>query len=374
MDSCDALIVGGGPAGSTCAWKLRQAGLDVVVMDVAAFPRDKVCAGWITPQVVTELRLDTDEYRQGRTFQPITGFRVGVIGGRSQVETAYGHPVSYGIRRCEFDHYLLTRSRSRSYLGTPVSTIRASGGLWIVNETIRTPMLIGAAGQFCPVARRINGPMNAQPLIVAQEAEFAIDSGEGEAFAIERERPELYFCRDLKGYGWCFRKQDYLNVGLGRLDRHGLPKATAEFVAFLKTRGRLSSRTAWRWRGHAYSPYDSPHRRIVDAGVVLVGDAAGLAYPQSGEGIRPAIESGLLAAATIVEADGQYGKSRLEPYQERCHTRFGIGSLSRALPRILPAGFGTVVAGRLLGMPAFVQHVVLNRWFLRAHEPALTLH
>ena len=51
MDSCDVLVVGGGPAGSACAWKLRQAGLDVIVMDRAAFPRDKVCAGWITPQV-----------------------------------------------------------------------------------------------------------------------------------------------------------------------------------------------------------------------------------------------------------------------------------------------------------------------------------
>jgi geranylgeranyl reductase family protein len=374
MDECDALIVGGGPAGSTCAWKLRQAGLDVVVIDVAAFPRDKVCAGWITPQVVAELRLDTDEYRQGRTFQPITGFRVGVIGSRSQVKTAYGHPVSYGIRRCEFDHYLLTRSKSRSQLGTPVSTIRTSGGGWIVNETIRAPMLIGAGGQFCPVARRINGPMNAQPLIVAQEAEFPIDSVEGESFAIEPEVPELYFCGDLKGYGWCFRKEDYLNVGLGRLDRRSLPRATAEFIAFLKERGRFSSQTSWRWRGHAYSPYDSPHRSVVDAGVLLVGDAAGLAYPQSGEGIRPAIESGLLAAATIIEADGQYTRDRLEPYRQRFQARFGTGPLSRALARVIPAGFGTGLARHLLETPAFVQHVVLNRWFLRAHEPALTLH
>ena len=66
MDSCDALIVGGGPAGSTCAWKLRQAGLDVMVMDAAVFPRDKLCAGWITPPVVAELDLDPEAYRQGR--------------------------------------------------------------------------------------------------------------------------------------------------------------------------------------------------------------------------------------------------------------------------------------------------------------------
>ena len=52
MTACDVLIVGGGPAGSTCAWKLRRPGLDVVVWDRQTFPRDKVCAGWITPQVV----------------------------------------------------------------------------------------------------------------------------------------------------------------------------------------------------------------------------------------------------------------------------------------------------------------------------------
>ena len=80
MVTCDVVIVGGGPAGSACAWKLRQAGLDVVVIDSANFPRDKVCAGWITPQVIDDLRLDVDDYRAGRTFQPITGFRVGLIG------------------------------------------------------------------------------------------------------------------------------------------------------------------------------------------------------------------------------------------------------------------------------------------------------
>ena len=58
METCDVLIVGGGPAGSSCAWGLRYAGLDVLVVDRKAFPRDKVCAGWITPQVVQSLTID----------------------------------------------------------------------------------------------------------------------------------------------------------------------------------------------------------------------------------------------------------------------------------------------------------------------------
>ena len=102
MDSCDVLIVGGGPAGSSCAWGLRGAGLDVAILDRSVFPRDKVCGGWITPAVVEELQIDFEEYRPGRVLQPIAGFRTSRIGG-TEVETDYGRPISYGIRRCEFD-------------------------------------------------------------------------------------------------------------------------------------------------------------------------------------------------------------------------------------------------------------------------------
>src|SRR5947207_1707645 len=102
MVMCDALIVGGGPAGSTCAWQLRQAGLDVMVADAATFPRDKVCAGWITPQAVTALHLDAHAYAMSRTWQPFNGFRVGMIDGHAEAAVTYDRPVSFGIRRCEF--------------------------------------------------------------------------------------------------------------------------------------------------------------------------------------------------------------------------------------------------------------------------------
>src|SRR5207237_1211702 len=115
-------------------------------------------AGWITPQVVTELALDVDDYRTGRTFQPISGFRTGVIGRARDIETRYRRPVSFGIRRCEFDHYLLQRSGARLRLSTPIHSIRNAAGGWIVNEEISAPVLIGAGGHFCPVARQLNGP------------------------------------------------------------------------------------------------------------------------------------------------------------------------------------------------------------------------
>jgi menaquinone-9 beta-reductase len=371
METCDALIVGGGPAGSSCAWKLRQAGVDVLVVDAAVFPRDKVCGGWVTPQVFAELGIDPVEYRQGRTLQPITGFRCGFVGGRREIETRYADPVSYGIRRCEFDQYLLRRSNARVMQGTPIVRIQRAGGHWIVNDTIRTRMLVGAGGQFCSVARHMNGPANLAPLVVAQEAEFPID--EPASVAIEHDVPELYFSRDLNGYGWCVRKQEYLNLGFGRLGGQALPKASEVFAAFLKARRKIGPGVAWRWRGHAYALYGLPHRRIVDEGLVLVGDAAGLAYPQSGEGIRPAVESGLLAAATIVEARGDYARHRLAQYEDRLRARLGTGTPHRALSRLVSTGPGTALARRIMQTPSFMRHIVLDRWFLHARQPALSV-
>jgi flavin-dependent dehydrogenase len=342
-----------------------------VVVDKADFPRDKICAGWITPQVLDDLRLDPDEYRHGRTFQPITGFRVGLIDGVDAVETSYDRPVSYGIRRCEFDHYLLVRSGARVLGGTAVTSIRRDNGRWIVNDAVAAPMLVGAGGHFCPVARLLNGPAEPAPLITAQEVELAIDPAGATAFATAPERPELYFRDDLSGYGWCFRKQDHLNVGFGRIGSRALRAETAAFVGFLEARHRIPAGTSWRLRGHAYLLAGGMRRQAVADGVVLVGDAAGLAYPQSGEGIRPAIESGLLAADTIVAAAGRYDAARLTRYERNLRARFDTAPLARALSRAIPAGLAASIAAPLLSLPWFVRHIVLDRWFLRARDHAL---
>jgi len=374
MDACDVLIAGGGPAGSACAWKLRQAGLDVVVMDRASFPRDKVCAGWITPQVVGDLCLDLDEYGQRRTLQPITGFRVGLIGADRDVGAAYQAPISFGIRRCEFDHYLLRRSDARLKLGSPITGIRRAGDRWIVNDEIAAPMIVGAGGHFCPVARVLNGAPGGDadlPVVAAQEAEFVIDPRDAPSFTTDPAVPELYFDVDLKGYGWCFRKGSYVNVGFGCLQRHAVARATLDFAAFLAERGKVPRQFSWPWRGHAYLLHGAPGRRVVDGGVLLVGDAAGLAYPQSGEGIRPAIESGLMAASAIAAANGRYTSDRLEPYAAQLRARLEGGRIARALSQLVPEILTARLARRLLQTPAFVRHVVVDRWFLHAHQPAL---
>ena len=125
-----------------------------------------------------------------------------------------------------------------------------------------------------------------------------------------------------------------------------------------------------KFHGHAYLLYGHSARTLVDDGVLLIGDAAGLAYPESGEGIRPAVESGLIAAAVVAEARGDYRRQRLQCYGERLGARFGTGAAAGGGSAV-PAGLRNVLAGALLGSRWFTRRVVLDRWFLHAHLAAL---
>ena len=339
-----------------------------MVMDKAKFPRDKVCAGWITPAVIETLQLDAGDYARQHVLQPINGFRTGLIEG-TDVETRYPTTVSYGIRRCELDHYLLQRSGAHLRLDESLESLQRDGSLWIVNGSISTPLVIGAGGHFCPVARFMGAKLGAsEPAIAAKEIEFEMTPSQRDHCLVRGDTPELYFCPDLKGYGWCFRKGDYLNIGLGREDNHLLTEQLKDFCAFLKQRGRIPQDIPDSFHGHAYLLYGHAVRKQIDDGMMLVGDAAGLAYPQSGEGIRPAVESGLLAANTIIEANGDYRRQQLSPYANRLTARFGTGTASGSAE---PSSVRKFLAGILLGNKWFTRHVVLDRWFLHVHQAAL---
>jgi geranylgeranyl reductase family protein len=372
MDVCDVLIVGAGPAGSSCAWKLRGSGLRVVMLERQIFPRDKVCGGWITPPVVEELEIDLAEYSRGHVLQHIQGFRTSRMGSR-EVETDYGRPISYGIRRCEFDDFLLKRCGARIHEGVALTRLEQSGDGWIVNGQFKARLVIGAGGHFCPVARLRGANARHEISVVAQEIEFQMTESQCDQCSIRPEIPELYFCPDMKGYGWCVRKKNFLNIGLGRLDPHALTNHLVAFGRFLKTARKIAFELPAKMSGHSYLLYGRAKRRVAGEGVLLIGDAAGLAYSQSGEGIRPAIESGLLAAKAILAEGGAKNPTLAEAYRCLLAQRFGKVQKEWAftIGRHLPTPLVSSLARILLASQWFSRHVILDRWFLHCDEPAL---
>lgn len=364
------LIVGGGPSGSSCAWGLRESGLDVLILDKATFPRDKVCAGWITPAVAELLELDLNDYSREHVLQPISRFRTGLIGG-STIQTEYPDTVSYGIRRCEFDAYLLQRCGARTRLGESFQSLEWTEAGWLVNGNLQAKVVIGAGGHFCPVAREINEKHPGEhSVVLAQETEFQLTPEQQQVCRVQADTPELYFCRDFKGYAWCFLKGGYLNVGIGREGEKQLSTARDEFTDYLDREQRVPREILGKFKGHAYRLYGLQKRNIVDDNLLLIGDAAGLASPQSGEGIRPAIESGLLAADVLKNCQPNFQQGELQVYQERLLARFGPWPDEPA-HSILPDVFRQFLGRQLMATQWFTRKVLLDRWFLQQHLPPL---
>ncbi len=322
MIEADVIVVGGGPAGSACAWKLNQSGMQTVLLDKQAFPRAKLCAGWISPGVLENLQLTKTEYPGGILTYKRLFFHV--YGRKLRVPTR-----QYSIRRSEFDHWLLARAGVPVHCHT-VQQPRKENGFYIIDDMYRSKYLVGAAGTHCPVYRAFFKEINPriQPrLITTIEAEFQYDYQEPDCHL-------WFFERKLPGYAWYVPKANgYLNVGIGgkflSLKKSG-QTIRRHWDYFTEKLSRLSL-----VQGHPYQPrgYNYYLRQPVKTGrldnAFIIGDAAGLATLDMGEGIGPAIESGILCANAIITG-----------------CRYSTGSVARfSLVNILWTGLKATITG-----------------------------
>jgi len=327
----DAIVVGGGPGGSTAAWRLARGGARVVLLDAARFPRLKLCAGWVTPTVWRTLELDPEDYPH--TLQPFADASIELDG--EVLETRWSDTVSYGIVRREFDAFLLRRAEQAGATvreQVRVGAVRAErdGVVLETSEgTLSAPLVIGAGGHNCPVARALGEIDDDEPVVVARESETRVGASLLRELTTRPGTPELFAEPDFRGYGWYFTKGDFLNVGIGCLgDGRDLHRRFDAMIERLRADGRLPAGLELEpFRGHAYAIRVDHPRRVAGDGFLLVGDAAGLARGVSGEGIGPAVESGTWAAEAVLahglDADARPGRAR--GYAERIATRFGSG-------------------------------------------------
>jgi geranylgeranyl reductase family protein len=295
----DLIVVGGGPGGSAAAHAAAAAGARVLLLEKAAFPRDKPCGGGVNLRAARLLPFDLTPVVE----RTITGVRFSVE-RRGAFTRRYPGVLTFMTRRARLDEYLARmavaagaelreREPARALdLGGRV-TVRARAG------TYTARVLIGADGAN-GVTARLAGLDGARDLAVALEGNVYPPGGPAASWA---DTLALDLGGIPGGYGWLFPKADHLNLGVGgwkylagglrpRLDR------LAHHFGF--DPGAVRD-----LRGH-HLPVRRAGAPIVRGRVMLVGDAAGLVDPLSGEGIYAAIASGRLAAAHALAAiDGR---------------------------------------------------------------------
>ena len=306
MRFVETIIVGGGPAGSTCARHLTQNGGEVLVLDKAHFPRLKLCAGWITAKVMRDLEFGAVDYPHPIVKLEVRSHFFALPFALNWFPTP---GPDYSIRRVEWDAWLLKRSGAE-VIEHDVKTIRRDGDRYVIDDAFACRNLVGAAGTMCPVRREIFPDSRMKwRQIVTLEKEFA--------YPQRSDICHLYFCRrGLMGYAWVVPKGDgFVNIGLGGKSHYFKSSGTKihdHFRAFLDdlVRDRLLDAATARdlqETGHPYFLFSAKGDVKRDR-CFLIGDSAGLASVDLGEGIGPAVESGLMAAREILGA-GVYRKA-----------------------------------------------------------------
>lgn len=289
MRDVETAVVGGGPAGSSCAWELSRRGREVLILERQELPKFKLCAGWITPRVLRDLELSPGAYPHGMLRLE----RIRVHLGSTPACVSFPTE-QYSIRRVEFDNWLLGRCGA-PILRRQVRLVEETDRGYVLDGDVRCRYLVGAGGTNCPVRRRFFGADEGS-LVLTQEIEF-------EASPRTPVCTLFYPFAGLAGYAWYVPKAGAVNVGFGGAAaqfKRNIKTYWPAFVELLLARGLLDSAPPAP-ESHPYH-VASRKKRIRRGNVFIVGDAAGLATADLGEGIGPAIESGLAAARQICGA------------------------------------------------------------------------
>jgi geranylgeranyl reductase family protein len=331
--TADVIVVGAGPAGSTTAYHLAQSGLDVLLLEKTAFPREKVCGDGLTPRAVKQLLAMGIDPRASEGWIRNHGLRI--IGGGMRLELPWPDLASfpdYGLVRTreDFDEILARQAQkagARLHERTSVTGPLLDHLGRIVGVTARTaehegdgkgdeiefraPVVVAADGNSTRLSLAMGlRKRDDRPLGVAVRTYYTSPRHDDDWLESWLELWDGD--RLLPGYGWIFGVGDgRVNAGLGILNS----SQAFQNVDYRDLLRRWLDTTPEEWglreqnrtqpiRGAAL-PMGFNRTPHYTRGLLLVGDAGGMVNPFNGEGIAYAMESGAMASETLVQALGR---------------------------------------------------------------------
>jgi geranylgeranyl reductase family protein len=301
-----AAVVGGGPAGATAAAELARRGVSVVLYHVDSPHGEKPCGGGITHRAfdrfpyLHELSIDRNPVHRVRLLSP---------SGR-ETRLDRDEPIFYIYSRGDLDRALRDRARS---MGAEIRSVsvqacaESAAGIVVSaggsHETFDA--IVGADGVFSRVRRQFSGPLSHRYVVAAvDELVENIDGSEGVTLA---------FYRDITGYLWVFPRKKLASIGLlareGELRGDTMRERVKTYISEHYKNARSVRSVGWA----IPAPGAEGETGIEIAGpqYALVGDAAGLADPLTGEGIYYAVLSGTVAAECLAESQPGLYRQRL---------------------------------------------------------------
>lgn len=293
MDLVDVAIIGGGPAGSSCAAFCAAAGLRTLVIEREKFPREKVCGDCINPACWPVLeRLEVAEQIRNSPHGRLDAVEFIAINGKKlRVDLPRGDHGEIAIKRSLFDHLLLNHARA---LGTEVceeATVigldRTSAENWkidIVRETVLARVVVGADGRNSTVARLRNLLPRLERERVALQAHIPLPRNFGDRIVLQF-LPEGYS-------GQAPVNDRELNLCLV-----GTPPTISSLRSWAERNFALAAGQPWR----TITPLTRDPVPVAHENLFFIGDAARVVEPFTGEGIYYALRSGELAANVIMK-------------------------------------------------------------------------
>jgi geranylgeranyl reductase family protein len=320
VSAFDVAIVGAGPAGSTAAYRLARAGASVLLVDRATFPRDKPCGGGVTARAARLLPF---------SIEPVVEDVVDRLECRLHFGPRFTRkaraPLALMTQRTRLDHFLLEQAAAAGADvrdGVKVRDVR-DGGMTVDGDDVQARIVIGADGCNGATARALD--LGGEIVHgVALEANFPHEARFARAMLLD-----LAVMRG--GYGWVFPKGDHVNVGVGGDESEG-PRLREQLRRVCESHG-IDPDAGSGTRGYRL-PMRRPGSPLARGATALIGDAAGLVDPFSGDGMYEAF----LSAKLVVDAalDLLAGRAEtLEPYAE---------AVERRITPLTAAGWGAKAA------------------------------